>query len=392
MDDGFYVPSHPDGMGAFSWGKNRVLVVRNHELSPVAGILPPFGANYELLGQYNSGLFYDPRINNRPCPGCTTAFVYNLRRREVEQQYLGIAGTLRNCAGAVTPWGTWISCEETEQRADATFAKNHGYCFEVDPAVRFRTSAPLPLLGLGRFSHECVAVAPNGIVYETEDNGLGLIYRFVPDTPGNLLGGGRLQALRIVDLPAATTNNWTTPATIRVGKKMRADWVDLENVEAPVTPLRDQGYAKGAARFTRGEGMAFGRNALYFVCTDGGPARRGQLWRYVPSPYEGTPYEWRSPAQLVLAMEPNDPNVFDNIDNIAIAPWGHKFLCEDGAGDQFIRGIGPGQRVYPFAHNALSTSEITGPAFSPGGSTLFVNFQREGLTFAITGPWTEQTL
>ena len=54
----------------------------------------------------------------------------------------------------------------------------------------------LPLKAMGRFMHEAVCVHPDtGIVYQTEDRHDGLIYRFVPNTPGKLRDGGRLQAL-----------------------------------------------------------------------------------------------------------------------------------------------------------------------------------------------------
>lgn len=388
MDDGFYVPGSCDGMGVFAGANGRLIIVRNHELSPGAGVITPFGVNYERLDRYDRSLFYDAGTGANPSPGCTTFIVYDPIQQTVVEQSLGIAGTLRNCNGGKTPWDTWISCEETEQRAVAPYAKDHGYCFEVDPYTRQRRTTPVPLVGLGRFPHESVAVLPNGIVYETEDHTNGLIYRFLPDVPGDLTAGGRLQALRITDHPSVITNNWGPTRTIPVGEEFAVDWIDLEAVESPNTVLREQGFANGAARFTRGEGMTRNKRAVFFAATDGGVLRRGQLWKYTPSPYEGTRYEWRSPGRIKLILEPNDWNVVDNIDNVIVAPWGHKIFCEDGAGEDYIKGIGPGHTVYPIARNALSIDEMTGPAFSPDGTTLFVGIQAVGYTLAITGPWT----
>ena len=93
------------------------------------------------------------------------------------------------------------------------------------------------------------------------------------------------------------------------------------------------------------------------------------------------------PGALELFVEPNDTNVLDQVDNIAIAPSGHLILCEDGPDENFVRGVTPSGAVYPFIRNAMNDSEFAGATFSPDGTTLFVNIQRPGLTLAISGPW-----
>ncbi len=133
--------------------------------------------------------------------------------------------------------------------------------------------------------------------------------------------------------------------------------------------------------------MWYGNNAVFFACTNGGQAKRGQIWRYVPSIFEGTPDEPSKPGLLELFVEPNDPGLIDNADNVTVTPWGDLILCEDGSGDQFLVGVTPKGTIYKFAHNAVSDSEFAGATFSPDGSTLFVNIQGDGLTLAITGPW-----
>ena len=68
-----------------------------------------------------------------------------------------------------TPWNTWLTCEETFTPAGAT--KRHGYVFEVDPHDRSANEDPTPIVALGRFEHEAVAVDPDtGQVYQTEDS------------------------------------------------------------------------------------------------------------------------------------------------------------------------------------------------------------------------------
>jgi secreted PhoX family phosphatase len=309
---------------------------------------------------------YDPA----PGLGGTTTLIYNTRTKHLEQHYLSLAGTIRNCAGGPTPWNSWISCEETTER-------NHGYCFEV-PAGK-GLAAPVPLKAMGRFNHEAIAVGPDGVVYETEDRGDGLIYRFIPNRPQNLQAGGRLQALRIRDRKGVNTNNrsgFETPLNV----KLAVEWVDLEDVESPDDNLRKQGLSLGAATFDRGEGMWTGRDGIYFACTTGGRSSAGQIWRYSPGRNENE-------ASLELFIEPNDKSLLENADNITVAPWGDLFICEDGPGENRVIGVSPRGETYVFARNAMNDSELTGATFSPDATTLFVNIQNPGLTLAITGPW-----
>jgi secreted PhoX family phosphatase len=62
-------------------------------------------------------------------------------------------------------------------------------------------------------------------------------------------------------------------------------------------------------------------------------------------------------------------------------------LCEDGGGEQFLRGLTQQGEIFDFALNVLNGSEFAGATFSPDGETLFVNIQTPGITLAIWGPW-----
>ena len=87
---------------------------------------------------------------------------------------------------------------------------------------------------------------------------------------------------------------------------MSGRWIDLDDIEAPNGDLRRRGFAAGAARFARGEGMWYGDGSVFFACTNGGRIKRGQIWKYTPSPQEGTPDETDAPGTLELFVEPND--------------------------------------------------------------------------------------
>ena len=118
MDDGLLVPSNADGMACLPMDKERVVLIRNHEIGHVPRLSPfvkrhPYGKFFRNFFKTNSDKFYDIKKNKTHCFGGTTSIVYDTKYEKVESQYLSLAGTLVNCSGGVTPWGTWISCEET---------------------------------------------------------------------------------------------------------------------------------------------------------------------------------------------------------------------------------------------------------------------------------------
>lgn len=377
MDDGFVVPAAHDGMAAFAGPDGRTILVRNHEVN--AGRPHehgPYGADGRGLDNIDRSMVYDPGTTGLPALGGTTTIVYNTATQEMERHYLSLTGTIRNCAGGPTPWGSWITCEETTITAGDDFVNDHGYNFEVPATPDAGLVSPVPLKAMGRFNHEAVAVDPEtGIVYQTEDRHEGLIYRFIPTVPGRLAEGGTLQALAVVDRPALDTRNWDS-LEVAVGQKLLVEWMDVDNVEAPEDDLRFRGFGAGAARFARGEGMWHGNDAIYFACTNGGSNKSGQVWKYEPST-----------ETLELFVEPNDIEIVAFCDNLTVAPWGDLILCEDRDDGARLIHVTPDGECSTFARNAYTTSELAGATFSPDGSTLFVNIQLDGRTLAITGPW-----
>lgn len=393
MDDGLLVPGKHDGMGVFPGRNGRIILVRNHEMEAGATEYSPFGAKRTLLRKINRRKLYDAGRGKKPGLGGTTTLVYNPKEQRLEKHFMSLAGTYRNCAGGITPWNSWITCEEDTsvpnadgQNQDDEMEKEHGYNFEVPATEQISLADPLPLKAMGRFRHEAVAVDPRtGIIYETEDRSDGLLYRFIPNEPGRLLAGGRLQALKFKDSARADTRNFQQ-RTIRASQKFDVEWVDMKDVESPDDDLRYQGfYDSGAARFARGEGIWQGKDGIYFACTNGGTKRKGQIWRYVPSAVEGKPEEKNRPGKLELFIEPNDGELVENCDNITLAPWGDLIICEDGKNPQYLVGVTPEGKTYRFGKTTLS--EFAGACFSPDGKTMFVNILSPGMTLAITGPW-----
>jgi secreted PhoX family phosphatase len=398
MSDGVRVPLALDGMGVFNAPDGRFRLVRNHEdrNAPNAGSIP-----------VDPGTAYDVRAG-----AGTTTLVVNPFTRELEQDFVSLGGTMVNCAGGITPWGSWITCEETNAGTSSGWLKQHGYCFDVPSQANGRVVA-IPIPDMGRFSHEAVAVDPaTGIVYETEDNGFSNsgFYRFIPKTPGVLVNGGTLELLAIKDV-----FQYSTQTGQPIGVPLRTTWVPIANPNPAGTSsaaVFNQGRALGGAAFARLEGCWWGSGAVYFASTSGGNAGRGQVWEFRPDGEEGT---------LTLIFESPNAAVLNAPDNLAVSPQGAVLLCEDAPGnDQYMRGVTLDGAIFDFAKNLETSHEWAGATFaeadpawndvkirgrnSPLGGrwdrvTLFVNRQgptngavptapgQEGMTFAIWGPW-----
>ncbi|MFC0032215.1 PhoX family phosphatase [Micromonospora chaiyaphumensis] len=406
LDDGTRLPGRHDGMGAFRGPDGTVRLVRNHEVNNPG---PAFG---------DAAAAYDPMAQG----GTTTIEV--TRHGEVRRSWTSLNGTMMNCSGGRMPWGSWITCEETVNGPDVgpdfTGASNvpltqpHGFVYEV-PAGGQSDRAPVP--AAGRFAHESVAYDPRGgHLYLTEDN-FGYpsgFYRYTPPVDpmkcGRLADGGRLQMLAVrgrrnLDLAAAQRRHATYPV----------QWVDIDDPAPrfPYTPgevapttndqaltyVSRQGWARGAAYFSRLEGSAYDDGVVYFTATQGGgPAEtstgpvadgygngHGQVWAY----------DCRAQV-LRLVYESPGPDVLDFPDNVTTSPRGTLVVCEDNVDDNYVRGLTPRGELFDIALNRLvsstgadrSNDEFAGSTFSPDGHTLFVNIQASrGMTFAIWGDW-----
>lgn len=255
--------------------------------------------------------------------------------------YTIVSGTSRNCSGGATTWGTWLSCEEVEG----------GRVYECDPTgVAAAELRP----GLGTFKHEAAAEDPRtGIVYMTEDLPDGRLYRFVPEQPGSL-AAGRLQA-------AAVSGGFVRWVGVADDQPARGDHT---------TP------------FESGEGVVVDGPSL-LVTTKGDD----RVWEIAVD----------TGAISVLYDGNASGGVLGGVDQVTVHPYTRDvFVAEDGDDLQLVqiafRQAGT-PAITPFLQFVgHERSEVTGPAFSPDGSRLYVTSQRgvdgvTGLTVEITGPF-----
>lgn len=387
MNDALLVPWQHDGMAAFSAPDNKVLLVRNHELDEIVTERGPFGPANARLKSADRSLLFNPGLKGAAGLGGTSTLLYDPATRRLERHAMSLMGTLQNCAGGPTPWGSWLTCEETTLGTKDGLDVDHGWVFEV-PSSATTPVKPEPLRAMGRFRHEAVAINPScGCVYLTEDLADGVFYRFLPKAPGNLRAGGRLQALVFIDSPNLVTHNWNDAKRLKRALPMPVKWIDLSDPDSPNDNLREQAASHGASAFARSEGIWWGNDAAYFAATSGGKSKLGQIWKYTPSPHEGTPAEEKAPATLELFLEPNDSTVCNNADNITVAPWGDLIVCEDGEAVNGLVGVTPAGQPYRLAQLRGTPSETAGACFSPDGRVLFFNVQTPGMTIAVAGPW-----
>ncbi len=370
MSDGGTVPDKADGMGCLPLPGGEIALVRNHELVPTddAG-----GAFAKGFGKRNGDFV----------PGGTTTLVLDAATLRKKREFRSLGGTIRNCSGGITPWGSWLTCEEAPtgpgQRYGDGLEQNHGWTFEV-PAAASGLVDPVPLKAMGRFNHEAASVDPaTGLVYQTEDRDDSVLYRFAPKVAGDLAKGGQLQAMRIVGL--RDTRNYDG-AVMPVGRRYAIEWFPLDNVEAPEDDLRQRAAAQGAALIARGEGIHMGTDELFICSTSGGAEQLGQIFKLIPG--RGSKGD-----EIELFFESKNEEQFNYGDNLTVGPNGHLIVCEDqytDVVDNRLIGITPSGNPYVFGRLRLQT-ELAGGCFSPDGKWFFVNAYAPTRTVAITGPW-----
>ena len=314
---GYEFHTLPDGMGTFKTDDGFILVSNSEA---------PYLEGFAEIG--TAAIRFDRNFN-------------------VTDAYPILKKTMLNCSGGVTPWGTWLSCEEIET----------GKVWECDPYGK-KEAIVHPAMGV--FKHEATSIDPVGkVAYLTEDLGDGCLYQFTPDNYPDL-SSGQLKVASVAD-------------------DGKVSWLPVPDPQfTGATPTRMQ--VPEADKFRRAEGMWYDEGVIYFATTQ-----------------DDRVYALHCASQTLeviydgVALGP-DAALHDT-DNVTVHPSsGDLYVCEDHDDLQCCIVSTEGEVAaflqLPGVEN--ERSEVTGPVFDPTGHRFYFSSQRRtggGTIFEISGPF-----
>jgi secreted PhoX family phosphatase len=357
-----------------------------------------------------------------------------------------LGGTLANCSGSHTPWGTVLTCEENFQNCvpeavdtagrgsvGGRFRRNgthFGWVVEIDPLDPGWT--PVKHTMLGRFRHENVALRAEAgrpvVAYMGDDRLNGHVYRFVsaqsyiPDGKhrGSLLARGRLYAAVFhadgsgewrelaPETPLRPNADSLHPLVPRGAKALGQVYADLGAI---VTDAFRASNLIGASPTGRPEDIEVHPldRSVYIAFTSTATARGhlfpniyGELWRIVEEgDGTGTRFTWTR----WKAGGPNDARragrVFASPDNLAFDPAGNLWVVTDIAtarlnadagfatfrnnGMFFVPTSGPDAGVPLQFASAPCEAELAGPSWTAAREAMFLSVQHPGEGYGIRG-------
>jgi secreted PhoX family phosphatase len=279
--------------------------------------------------------------NSETLEGGASAIRFDPRGR-IRSAYRILDGTTQNCSGGGTPWGTWLSCEETES----------GLVWECDPGGGRRAESR-PAMGV--FKHEAAAVdVINQRIYLTEDLIDGGLYRFTP-TRWHDLSAGLLEIAG-------------------VDREGRVTWSEVPDPAARRLPTRRQ--VRGSTQFKRAEGI---------WCQDG--------VAYIATTADHRVHSYEAGTERISVIYDglgSGPTPLLRVDQLTATRYGEVFVCEDIATEEIDIGLIDIQgRVSKFVSATGPDhvgSELTGVTFDPSGSRMYFSSQRAFGSDGMPGP------
>ncbi|MDG1743514.1 MAG: DUF839 domain-containing protein [Polaribacter sp.] len=319
-----------------------------------------------------------------------------------------VIGTHSNCSGGITPWKTFLTCEENydnffgETEYDQNNIASHrpstegwenfykyppehyGWVVEVNPT----DGTAQKHIALGRFAHECCTVyelADRRVVaYSGDDKNNEHLYKFISSKPSSLKEG----TLYVAD-------------TIQ-GKWMALDWENQPILQSKfkdqtevLIRAREASKLLGATALNRPEDIEIDPiTGNIFVSLTNNKSKNdfhGSILKIEET--NGAFDALTFKASTYIAG--GEKNGFSCPDNLAFDLSGNLWITSDISGSDMNR---EGNPYLPFKNNSLfviprygedsgkvirvasapKDAELTGPWFSPDGKTLFLSVQHPG--------------
>jgi hypothetical protein len=347
-----------------------------------------------------------------------------------------VVGTLNNCSSGRTPWGTYLTCEETtDNYLDPTQPEaGYGWVVEIDPQGRFPATKRT---ALGRFDHEntdFMLDADNSMaIYMGDDGTPGCVYKFVPSgkyNPSdraanrNLLDSGTLYAARFnadgtgqwIELtqgknnltpgaqdPGNYTQSATAPAPTPINFNSQADVLIETKAAARVA---------GATLMDRPEWISVGVDRkIYCTFTNNGGRVQTDAANPRPTNSHGHIIRWTEEGDTTASLSFKwemfllagdqrltaanlrgniDGDTFSSPDGIGVDPQGRLWVQTDaGTGSNITNTFG-NNAMYHLDQVTRRSSrflvgpngcEITGLTYTPDLRTFFINVQHPGGTW-----------
>ncbi len=197
---------------------------------------------------------------------------HDLLKTSADPSGTRVRGMLNNCAGGITPWGTWLTCEENfnyyfwnktaaresqyslvllrygipeqyygwgrfydrfDMGKEPFECNRFGWVVEIDPMDP--ASVPVKRTAMGRFKHEGAGNTVNKdgrfVVYQGDDQRFDYVYKFVTDGKVDLVN--RAANKDILDTG--------TLYVARFGADGRGEWIPLVASQEKLAAFKDQG-------------------------------------------------------------------------------------------------------------------------------------------------------
>lgn len=317
-------------------------------------------------------------------------------------------GTNSNCSGGITPWNTFLSCEENYDNhfGETVYDENnnpkkvsswlgwerfyeyppehYGWVVEIDP----KSGEGQKHVALGRFAHECCSLYElddkRVVAYTGDDKVNEHLYKFIGSKPGSLKEG---------TLYVADTIN---------GKWLALDWdtqpvlqKKFKDQTEVLVRAREAAKLVGATELNRPEDIEIDpiSGDIFVTLTNNKDKKdfHGSILKITETDGQFDALTFQASTYKAGGQE----NGFSCPDNLAFDLSGNLWMTSDISGWSMNKEDGP---YMPFKNNGLfviprfgedagkvvqvvsapSDAELTGPWFSPDGKTLFLSVQHPG--------------